>query len=62
LHAKFARLTEQEERHGLLDETAIIGTRDGCQARLAAAGLALRGHRLVRGPGKRTTEVSQQRP
>ena len=48
LHAKFARLTKQEEKHGLLDDTATIGTRDGWQARLNAAGFALRGHRLVR--------------
>jgi DNA phosphorothioation-associated putative methyltransferase len=49
LHAKFAKLTQQEEKHGLLDDTATIGTRDGWQARLNAAGFALRGHRLVRG-------------
>ena len=29
LVAKFARLTRQEEKHGLLDETASIGTRRG---------------------------------
>jgi DNA phosphorothioation-associated putative methyltransferase len=48
LHARFARLTQQEERHGLLDDTATIGTHDGWHARLRQAGLALRGHRLVR--------------
>jgi DNA phosphorothioation-associated putative methyltransferase len=48
LYAKFARLTQQEEKHGLLDDTATIGTRDGWLARLSAAGFALRGHRLVR--------------
>lgn len=48
LAAKFARLTQQEERHGLLDETAAIGTRQGWQAALAARGFTLRGHRLVR--------------
>jgi hypothetical protein len=32
LHAKFARLTRQEEQHGLLTETATIGTRAGWQA------------------------------
>ena len=48
LHAKFARLTQQEEKHGLLDDTATIGTKDGWQARLNAAGFVLRGHRLVR--------------
>ena len=42
LHAKFARLTEQEEKHGLLDDTATIGTRDGWQARLARRACAPR--------------------
>jgi DNA phosphorothioation-associated putative methyltransferase len=51
LHTRFARLTEQEERHGLLDDAATIGTRAGWQARLVAAGFALRGHRLVRAAG-----------
>jgi DNA phosphorothioation-associated putative methyltransferase len=45
---KFARLTAQEEKAGLLDETATIGTWDGWNARLAEKGYALRGHRLVR--------------
>jgi DNA phosphorothioation-associated putative methyltransferase len=47
-HAKFARLSQQEEKHGLLDDTATIGTKDGWQARLNATGFVLRGHRLVR--------------
>jgi DNA phosphorothioation-associated putative methyltransferase len=48
LHAKFARLTQQEEKHGLLDDTATIGTRESWEARLRERGFALRGHRLVR--------------
>jgi hypothetical protein len=48
LHAKFARLTEQEDKHGLLDDSATIGTRDGWTKRLAERGFALKGHRLVR--------------
>jgi DNA phosphorothioation-associated putative methyltransferase len=48
LNAKFSRLTRQEQTHGLLDDTATIGTRDGWLARLGAAGFVLRGHRLVR--------------
>jgi len=48
LYARFARLTAQEEKHGLLGDPATIGTREGRQARLSAAGFALRGHRLVR--------------
>jgi DNA phosphorothioation-associated putative methyltransferase len=52
LRERFARLTRQEEKHGLLDETATIGTRAGWQARLAAAGFAVRGHRLCRVGGR----------
>jgi DNA phosphorothioation-associated putative methyltransferase len=48
LYAKFARLTEQEEKHGLLDDSATIGTREGWHARLSERGFALRGNRLVR--------------
>ena len=39
LYAKFARLTQQEEKHGLLEDTATIGTRDGWQARLERGGV-----------------------
>ena len=38
LLAKFARLTQQEEKHGLLDETATIGTRERWERRLAERG------------------------
>ena len=48
LHAKFARLTRQEEKHGLLDDTATIGTRDGWERRLRERGYMIRGHRLMR--------------
>ena len=48
LVAKFARLTQQEEKHGLLDETATIGTRERWERRLAERGFTIRGHRLVR--------------
>jgi hypothetical protein len=48
LHAKFARLTRLEEAKGLYEDTSRIGTRDGWEAVLAAKGLTLRGHRLVR--------------
>lgn len=50
LRRKFLRLTQAEERHGLLDDTANIGTRNGWAAVLAAKGLGLRGHHLVRLP------------
>jgi DNA phosphorothioation-associated putative methyltransferase len=48
LRAKFERLTRQEERAGLLDETATIGTREGWQGRLQEKGFTIRGHRLIR--------------
>jgi DNA phosphorothioation-associated putative methyltransferase len=48
LREKFAKLTAQEEKAGLLEDTATIGTREGWQTRLAEKGYALRGHRLVK--------------
>lgn len=48
LHAKFARLTRQEEARGLYEDTARIGTRQGWEEALAARGVTLRGHRVVR--------------
>jgi hypothetical protein len=48
LHARFARLTQQEEKHGLLDDTASIGTRGGWRHRLHEKGFMVRGHRLVK--------------
>lgn len=49
LREKFARLSEQEERFHLLGEdTRAIGNLRGWQERLAARGVTLRGHRVVR--------------
>ncbi len=45
---RFARLTAQEERAGLLQDAAGIGQRDAWNHRLAARGLRVAGHRLVR--------------
>lgn len=45
---KFARLTAQEERAGLLDDTQAIGTQQAWHARVERASLRLNGHRLVR--------------
>ena len=47
MHAKFARLTAKEEKHGLLDNPSGIGTRDGWARRLSERGFCLKGHRLV---------------
>jgi hypothetical protein len=52
LYGKFARLTSQEDKHGLLDDPNNIGTREGWARRLAERGFSLRGHRLVRLDGK----------
>jgi hypothetical protein len=48
LREKFAKLTAQEEKAKLLEDTATIGTREGWQTRLAEKGYALRGHWLVK--------------
>jgi len=48
LYEKFARLSEQEDKHGLLSDASTIGTRDGWHNRLQENGFTLRGHRLLR--------------
>ena len=48
LFAKFQRLTQQEERHGLLEHSSTIGTKAGWKTRLDESGFRLAGHRLVR--------------
>jgi hypothetical protein len=50
LQPRFARLTQQEERHGLLADPATIGTRAGWESRVRAYGFTLRGHRVFRQP------------
>ena len=45
-YKKFAKLTRQEERKGLLEETSTIGTRNGWQLRLQEKGVVIKGHRL----------------
>lgn len=45
---KFARVSKQEEKRGLLDDGSRIGTRNGWEEILTEAGFELRGHRLVR--------------
>lgn len=47
-HTKFAKLTAQEEKNGLLENAATIGTRDGWARRLAERGFVVRGHRLMK--------------
>lgn len=48
-----ARLTAREVDLGLFETPETIGTRDGWNVALAKAGVAIRGHRLVRGLGNR---------
>jgi DNA phosphorothioation-associated putative methyltransferase len=55
LQEKFARLTAQEEKHGLLDNPSSIGTREGWSKRLAERGFALKGHRLVKSSQRNQT-------
>lgn len=47
LHAKFAKLTRQEEAAGLLEETSRIGFRLNWERALAGKGLGFKGHQLV---------------
>ena len=51
LREKFTRLTRQEERQGLFEEPWRIGLRSAWEETLAARGLRLRGHRLLRTAG-----------
>ena len=48
LRPKFARLTEQEERHGLYADPRSIGTQEGWTQALENRGLRLHGHRIVK--------------
>jgi len=48
LRAKFARLSQHEERLGLYEETHSIGTRKGWEECLKARGVRLAGHRICR--------------
>jgi hypothetical protein len=48
LYGTFARLTSQEEKHGLLDDASSIGTREGWARRLGERGFSFKGTRLIR--------------
>ncbi|HEX8196382.1 MAG TPA: DNA phosphorothioation-associated putative methyltransferase [Pyrinomonadaceae bacterium] len=47
LYEKFAKLTTQEEKYGLLENPVTIGTKNGWQERLDDKRLKLQGHRIV---------------
>ena len=55
---KFERLTAQEERTGVLS-VPNIGMRDGWSTALAAAGVATRGHRLVKIARSQGTHIQE---
>jgi DNA phosphorothioation-associated putative methyltransferase len=48
LRPKFERLTKQEERWGLYEDSTSIGTREAWNRLLQEKGVQLRGHRLLR--------------
>jgi DNA phosphorothioation-associated putative methyltransferase len=48
LRAKFASLTEREEKLGLYENPELIGTRDGWQRILEEKGVYLSGHKIMR--------------
>lgn len=48
LYPKFARLTRQEERHGLYESPELIGTRRGWEKVLIDKGVYLSRHKLLR--------------
>ena len=60
LREKFARLTRQEERHGLFEAPTRIGLRKQWEELLAAKGVRLRGHRLLLGLPLGESEPAQQ--
>jgi DNA phosphorothioation-associated putative methyltransferase len=47
LREKFVKLSRQEEKAGLLDDSSSIGTREGWAKRLLERGYILKGHRLI---------------
>jgi len=49
MRSKYERLTRQEERRGLYEHPSDIGMRAGWERALAAKGLRIAGHRLLRG-------------
>ena len=48
LYAKFAKLTKAEEKAGLFSETKTIGNLRGWVQRLAACGVQIKDHRVIR--------------
>jgi DNA phosphorothioation-associated putative methyltransferase len=59
LRSKFARLTSQEEKNGLLADSSGIGTKEGWAKRLLESGFTLQGHRLLKN-GARTRSTDSR--
>jgi DNA phosphorothioation-associated putative methyltransferase len=59
---KFEKLTRQEERHGLFENPARIGTLEAWSRELRDRGLELRGHRLQRLDQKSSGRPSHSTP
>lgn len=59
--ALYCRLTRAEHRAGLYEHPERIGTWQGWQATLAAAEVAIRGHRLVRADGRKPKDFGAAR-
>lgn len=58
LAAKFSRLTKQEDKYGLYEDTRTIGTKNGWQAVLDSKGVAIVGHRVVKKAGPPSAVLS----
>jgi DNA phosphorothioation-associated putative methyltransferase len=48
LYPKFAKFTKSEEKAGLFSETKTIGNQQGWERRLAAFGVHIKNHRIIR--------------
>ncbi|MEG3847397.1 DNA phosphorothioation-associated putative methyltransferase [Microcoleus sp. herbarium13] len=57
-YEKFARLTRSEEKWGLLDNTSVIGTREGWLKYLGYCGVEIQDHTVVELVKEENTELS----
>ena len=57
-YEKFARLTRSEEKWGLLDNTSVIGTREGWLKYLGYCGVEIRDHAVVERAKQENSQLS----
>lgn len=57
-YEKFARLTRSEEKWGLLDNTSVIGTREGWLKYLGYCGVEIRDHTVVERAKQQNSQLS----